>query len=90
MNRTDVANRVAETMGISKVQAAELTKMVFQTVKESIINGEDSVAIADFGVFKVKTKEARTGRNPKTGEAIEIPARNVVKFSPSKDFKEAV
>jgi DNA-binding protein HU-beta len=89
MNRTDVANAVADTMGISKIQASELTKLVFNTVKESIIAG-DQVAIADFGVFKIKEKAERTGRNPKTGEALVIPAKSVVKFSASKDFRDAM
>lgn len=86
MNRTDIANSVAETMGISKVQSHELVKKVFSTVRDAL-EGGDNVQIADFGVFKIKETAERNGRNPKTGEALVIPAKKAVKFSATRELK---
>lgn len=87
MNRADVANGVAEIMGITKVQSNELVKKVFAVVREGLENGEN-VQIADFGVFKIRESAERNGRNPKTGEAITIPAKKTVKFSATRELKE--
>lgn len=67
----------------------DILKASFDVMKQAIASGED-VAIPGFGKYKVTTRKARNGRNPKTGEAIKIPAKQVVRFAPSSVLREAV
>jgi DNA-binding protein HU-beta len=69
------------------------TTGAIDTLLNAITKGlkkDGEVKLVGFGVFKVMKRKARTGRNPKTGEAVKIPARKVVKFAPGKELKEAV
>jgi len=89
MNKVDIANSVHEKLGGTKVQA----EMVVDTVIDSIVGtlkkgGE--VSIAGLGIFSTKNRAARQARNPRTGEAISVPAMRVPKFRPAKALKEAV
>lgn len=89
MNKAELIAAVAEKAGITKKQAAETIDAVTETITNTLKTGE-SVLIVGFGTFEAKKKDARTGRNPKTGEPIEIAARTVPGFKPGKDFKDAV
>lgn len=73
----------------SKVDAEEACDVVFNSIKESVKNGE-KVSLAGFGIFQKKIANARVGRNPKTGEAVQVPAHTKVKFSVAKAFKEFI
>jgi nucleoid DNA-binding protein len=88
MNKTDLINKVADIVGTQK-QAKEAVDCVFKAISESLA-GNEAVQIAGFGNFKVSDRKSRTGRNPQTGEAIEIPARKTPKFVPGKALKDAV
>ena len=88
MNKTDLINKVASVVGTQK-QAKEVVDYVLNTIRETLADNE-SVQIAGFGSFKVSERKARTGRNPKTGEAIQIPAAKVPKFVAGKALKDAV
>lgn len=88
MNKTDLISKVATVIGTQK-QAKEAVECVLDVITESLAR-KDSVQIAGFGSFKVSERKARTGRNPQSGAAIEIPARNVPKFVPGKALKDAV
>ncbi|MDL1971207.1 MAG: HU family DNA-binding protein [Candidatus Desulfofervidaceae bacterium] len=87
MTKTGLAARVAEKLGIKKKDAAQVVNFLFETIKEALKAGE-SVNIVGFGSFKVVQRAAREGRNPVTGEVIEIPAKKVVKFKAGKKLKE--
>lgn len=89
MKKADIANELYEKIGISKKEALDIVEMVLDTMKESLKNGE-TVKIAGFGNFLVRSKRERKGRNPKTGEEIGISPRRVVTFRPSHIFKEYV
>lgn len=88
MNKADLASEVAAIVGTRK-QAKEVVDCVFNAISKALSNNE-AVQIAGFGSFKVTARKARTGRNPQTGEAIQIPASNVPKFVPGKALKDAV
>jgi len=88
MNKADLINKVADIVGTQK-QAKEAVDCVFQAITEALAN-DDPVQIAGFGNFKVGERKSRTGRNPQTGAAIEIPARKVPKFSAGKALKDAI
>lgn len=89
MNKTDLINAVAEKSELSKKDAAKAVDAVFDSVMDSLKNGE-KVQIIGFGNFEVRDRSARKGRNPQTGEEIEIPASKVPAFKAGKALKEVV
>lgn len=89
MTKKDLINAVSETSGVSKKDAAAVIGAVFAAITDSVANG-DSVQIVGFGTFEARKRDARTGRNPHTGEAINISAATVPAFKAGKAFKDAV
>lgn len=89
MNKTDLVNAVAEKADLSKKDAAKVVDAVFDTIMDSLSKGE-KVQIIGFGNFEVRERSARKGRNPQTGEEIEIPASKVPAFKAGKALKDAV
>ncbi|MEZ0344756.1 MAG: HU family DNA-binding protein [Caldimicrobium sp.] len=89
MNKADLVKRMAEIAGTTKANAEKLLDAFMQAVQEAISKG-DKVVLVGFGTFQVVKRAARTGRNPRTGEPLKIPAKNVVKFNPGKKLEEAV
>ena len=89
MNKQDLVKLVSEKTGISKEAAGQAQKTVIEAIASALEKG-DSVSLIGFGSFKVVERAAREGRNPSTGEKIQIPASKAVKFTPSKVLKERV
>lgn len=89
MNKTEFISAIAEKAGLSKVDAKKALDAFIETVSGEMKKGE-KVAILGFGSFSVVEKSARTGVNPKTKQAIKIPARKVVKFKPGADLAGVV
>ena len=88
MNKGDIVNAVAEIVATKK-EAQAVVDCVFDSITTAL-KDKDGVQISGFGSFKVNKRDARKGRNPQTGAAIDIPARNVPKFTPGKALKDAV
>lgn len=86
MTKANIVEEVYKKVGFSKSQAAEIVETVFETMKETLERGE-KLKISGFGNFTPRDKKTRIGRNPKTGEAIEISARRVVTFKASPVLK---
>ena len=89
MNKGELIGKVAENANLTKAQASEAVNCVLDAIKGSL-KDDDKVAILGFGTFSVTHKPARTGRNPRTGESMQIKAKNVVKFKPGKELAESV
>lgn len=89
MNKADVIARVHETLGGTKADAERAVDTMLDTIVNSLKDGEE-VSIAGLGIFEAKMRAARTGRNPRTGESITIPAMRVPKFRAAKALKDAV
>ncbi len=89
MNKQDLVSNVAEKAEISKTKAAAAVDAVIETVKAALKKGDD-VRLVGFGTFSVADRAATTGRNPRTGEPIKIPASKQPKFKAGKELKEAV
>jgi integration host factor subunit alpha len=89
MTKADIATQIYEKIGLSKKEASEILEIVLGAIKETLKEGE-MAKISGFGNFSVRKKGARKGRNPKSGEEIEITPRKVVTFKPSMVFKEVV
>lgn len=89
MNKGELIEKVAEANEMSKAKAKSLTNGFLDVLADVLIEGE-SVNLSPLGKFEVVERAARKGRNPQTGEEMEIPARNAVKFKPSANLKEMV
>jgi DNA-binding protein HU-beta len=89
VNKNDLVDAVAERTGLAKSDAARAVEAVLGTVTETLQKG-DQVALSGFGTFVAKARAARTGRNPRTGEAIAIPASRVPAFKAGKALKDAL
>jgi DNA-binding protein HU-beta len=89
MTKLEVANMLRERTGISQKNAVDAVEIFLDAIKEALKTG-DKVSLVGFGTFYLKTKEARNGRNPRTGEKIQIPAKSVVSFKPGKEFRDQV
>jgi DNA-binding protein HU-beta len=90
LTRMDLADAVySRHGGISKAEAAELVDTIFRLIKERLARHE-RVQIVNFGIFEVRSKRGREGRNPRTGERIKIKRRKALVFRPSRYFQNAV
>ena len=89
MNKSELIKHIATTAGLTQAQATAALQAVETCVIDTLANGGE-VALVGFGTFSVTAKAARTGRNPKTGEAIQIAAKKVPTFKAGKALKEAV
>jgi len=89
MNKADIVNKVQEVLGGTKADADRAVETFIDCITNSLRNGEE-VSIAGLGIFVAKDRPARTGRNPRTGETIQIAATRTPKFRPAKALKDAV
>jgi len=89
MTKAELVSAIAKGASITKKQADAALKAAVAAVSDALKKGE-RVAIPGFGIFSVRQRASRKGRNPRTGAVIEIPARKVVVFKPAKDLREGV
>tara|TARA_B100000378_G_C17688101_1_gene287018 strand:+ start:77 stop:349 length:273 start_codon:yes stop_codon:yes gene_type:complete len=89
MNKNDLVSAVASSTAMSKVDSAKAVEGVFDAISGALSSGGD-VRIVGFGTFSVVNRKATTGRNPRTGQAIQIPASKQPKFKAGKGLKDAV
>ncbi len=89
MNKNDLVSAVAGSAGMSKADSAKAVEGVFDAISGALSSGGD-VRIVGFGTFSVANRKATTGRNPRTGQAIQIPASRQPKFKAGKGLKDAV
>ena len=89
MNKNDLMSQVADDSGLSKADATKAVDAVLDNIAGSLSNGGE-VRLVGFGTFSVTHRKATTGRNPRTGEAIQIKASNQPKFKAGKALKDAV
>jgi DNA-binding protein HU-beta len=89
MTKAEVAAKLASTVGVSQRQSVEALEIFLECIKEALKAGE-KVSLVGFGTFHVKERNARNGRNPRTGKNIRIPRKVVATFKPGKSFRDAV
>jgi DNA-binding protein HU-beta len=89
MNKTELINKVAEQSELTKKDATKAVEAVFASISEALQTG-DKVQIIGFGNFEVRERAARKGRNPQTGEEIEISASKIPAFKPGKALKDGI
>lgn len=89
MNKADIISKVHENLNTTKADAERAVETVIASIVDSLKRGQE-VSIAGLGIFSAKQRDARTARNPRTGESIEVPAMRVPKFRAAKALKDAV
>lgn len=89
MNKTDLISKVADSTGLSKKEVTTVVEAVFDSITEAMHQGE-KVQLVGFGNFEVRERMARKGRNPQTGEEIDIAASKTPAFKPGKALKEGI
>lgn len=95
MTRTELVGKISQATALQKIPAAaarqkassEILDLLLDTIREALAAG-DTVVLRDFGTFLPRNKAARTGRNPHTGDAVQIPARTVPAFRPARAFRD--
>ncbi|MBI3540693.1 MAG: integration host factor subunit alpha [Deltaproteobacteria bacterium] len=89
MTKAEIIESVYTKIGFSKKESSDIVELIFDTIKQTLEKGE-KIKISGFGNFVVRNKRPRVGRNPQTGQAIEITARRVLTFRPSQVLKVAL
>ncbi|WP_338667429.1 HU family DNA-binding protein [Pseudodesulfovibrio methanolicus] len=89
MTKAELVAKIAEKIGTSKAQAEASMNAILETIQEELAAG-NKLTLTGFGTFSVSERKARTGRNPRTGTALNIPACKVAQFKPGKVLKDAV
>ena len=89
MNKTELIAAAAQNAGVTKKDAERVVNAAIDAITAALVNG-DKVQVSGFGIFEVRDREARTGRNPRTKETVEIPASRTPAFKASKALKDAV
>ncbi|MBU0673777.1 MAG: integration host factor subunit alpha [Proteobacteria bacterium] len=86
LTRKDLAKAIHEKLGFSKQSSSELVDRVFDSLKDHLLR-EESIKLVQFGTFNIRQKNSRVGRNPRTGDTMEICRRSMVSFKPSKGLR---
>ena len=89
MTKADLVERVAHEAEMTKKDAEQLVEIVFDSITESLNKGE-KIELRGFGSFRVRERNSRKGRNPKTGTSVDIPAKRVAYFKPGRELKELI
>jgi len=89
MTKKDIVLKITDTTGIKQVDVKKIVQKTFDVITESLVRNE-KVELRNFGVFKIKERKARFGRNPRTGESVPVPPRRVVVFKPGLEMKDKI
>lgn len=91
MTKKEIVKKISDEKGLTQLAVKEIVQMTFDAIVETLINDpKHRIELRNFGVFEVKKRAARTARNPRTGDAVEVPAKFVVTFKPGKEMEEKV
>jgi integration host factor subunit beta len=89
MTKKDIVLKITDMTGIKQVDVKTIVQKTFDVIVDSLIKNE-KVELRNFGVFKIKERKARSGRNPRTGESVPVPPRKVVVFKPGLEMKQQI
>lgn len=89
MTKAELVEEVARTVQLTKKQAEIIVNVVFDSIVESLRAGE-KIELRGFGSFRLRNRRSRLGRNPKTGERVEVPSKRIPYFKPGKELKEMI
>lgn len=89
MTKKDIVLKITDMTGIKQVDVKTIVQKTFDMIIDSLVRNE-KVELRNFGVFKIKERRARFGRNPRTGESVPVPPRKVVVFKPGLEMKQKI
>ena len=89
MTKAELVDEVASVVQLTKKQAETIVNIVFDSIVESLRSGQ-KIELRGFGSFRLRNRKSRTGRNPKTGEKVEVPSKKIPYFKPGKELKELI
>jgi integration host factor subunit beta len=89
MTKAELVDEVARTVQLTKKQAETIVNIVFDSIVDSLRNGE-KIELRGFGSFRLRSRKSRTGRNPKTGQKVDVPSKKIPYFKPGKELKELI
>lgn len=89
MTKKDIILKVSDETGIKQIDVKKIVQKTFDFITEALVR-EEKIELRNFGVFKIKQRRSRTGRNPRTGQAVPVPPRKVVIFKPGLEMKQKV
>ena len=89
MTKAELVDEVARVVQLTKKQAETIVNIVFDSIVDSLRSGQ-KIELRGFGSFRLRIRKSRTGRNPKTGEKVEVPSKKIPYFKPGKELKELI
>lgn len=89
MTKKEIVKQISEKLGLTQLKTKEIVQLTFDAIIDTLIE-DTRIELRNFGVFQVKKRKARKARNPRTGERVDVPPKNVVTFKPGKEMEERV
>jgi nucleoid DNA-binding protein len=91
VTKKEIVKQIADRIGLTQLKTKEIVQLTFDAIVDTLLNDESHrIELRNFGVFEVKQRKARKARNPRTGERVDVPPKNVVTFKPGKEMEEKV
>src|SRR6266567_6417818 len=89
VTKKEIVRQISERIGMTQLKTKEIVQLTFDAIVDTLLE-DKRIELRNFGVFEVKQRKARKARNPRTGERVDVPAKNVVSFKPGKEMEERV
>ncbi len=89
MTKKEIVKQISDRIGLTQLKTKEIVQLTFDAIVDTLIQ-DKRIELRNFGVFEVKQRKARKARNPRTGEKVDVPPKNVVTFKPGKEMEERV
>ena len=89
MTKKEIVKQISEALGLTQLKTKEIVQKTFDAIVDTLLE-ERRIELRNFGVFEVKQRKARKARNPRTGDRVDVPPKNVVTFKPGKEMEERV
>ena len=89
VTKKEIVRQISERIGLTQLKTKEIVQLTFDAILETLL-ADKRIELRNFGVFEVKQRKARKARNPRTGERVDVPPKNVVTFKPGKEMEERV
>jgi len=89
MTKKDIILKISDDINLKQLDVKKVVQKTFDTIIEALVRGE-KIELRNFGVFKIKQRKGRTGRNPRTGQVVPVPPRKVVVFKPGLEMKKKI
>jgi nucleoid DNA-binding protein len=89
VTKKEIVKQISERIGLTQLKTKEIVQLTFDAIIDTLIE-DTRIELRNFGVFQVKKRKARKARNPRTGEKVDVPPKNVVTFKPGKEMEERV